>query len=165
MSSEGHCRCTQIEEESLYTELEKILEGHKGRGKDLIIVLHKAQGLFGYLPRKALEMIALELDVSINEVLGVVTFYNFFSTQPTGRNSIKVCLGTACYVRGGPGVLKQAEKDLGIKDGETTGDRRFSLGVVRCIGACGLAPAMIVNNDVYGRVKTTKIMEILEKYE
>jgi len=163
MSTE--CQCAQIQEENLYPEIERLINQHRGKAEDLIVVLHKAQGIFGYLPRKALEMISEGLNVSINEVYGVVTFYNFFSTHPTGRNNVKVCLGTACYVRGGQTILKQAEKDLGIKEGETTEDRRYSLGVVRCIGACGLAPAILVNHDVYGKVKKTKVMEILEKYE
>ena len=129
------------------------------------MVLHKAQNLFGYLPRRVQEAVADGLNVSLNEVYGVITFYNFFSTVPTGRHGVKVCLGTACYVRGGQMVLKKTEKALGIKVGSTTDDRRYSLGVVRCIGACGLAPAVLIDDDVYGRVKTTKIAEILEKYE
>jgi len=129
------------------------------------MVLHKAQNLFGYLPRKVQEMVAEGLNVSLNEVYGVITFYNFFSTVPQGRNIVKVCLGTACYVRGGQSVLGKAEKELGIKVGDTTEDRRYSLGIVRCIGACGLAPAMLINDDVYGRVKSTKMMEIIKKYE
>ncbi len=165
MAAENECQCAQAQEEELYPRLEEIIAEHKGRPQDLIMALHKAQNLFGYLPRKVQEMVAEGLNVSLNEVYGVITFYNFFSTVPTGRHSVKVCLGTACYVRGGQAVLEKAEKELGIKNGGTTEDRRYSLGVVRCIGACGLAPAMLINDDVYGRVKTTKIMEVLEKYE
>jgi len=163
--AENQCHCAQAQEEELYPQLEGIIAEHKGRPQDLIMALHKAQNLFGYLPRKVQEMVAEGLNVSLNEVYGVITFYNFFSTVPTGRHSVKVCLGTACYVRGGQAVLEKTEKELGIKNGGTTEDRRYSLGVVRCIGACGLAPAMLINDDVYGRVKTTKIMEVLEKYE
>ena len=105
------------------------------------------------------------MNVSLNEVYGVITFYNFFSTVPQGRNSVKVCLGTACYVRGSQEVLDKAQRELGIKVGGTTEDRRYSLDVVRCIGACGLAPAMLVDEDVYGRVKSTNLMDILKKYE
>ncbi len=94
-----------------------------------------------------------------------MTFYSFFSTSPKGRNTVKVCLGTACYVRGGQQALSKVEDELEVKVGGTTEDRRFSLDVVRCIGACGLAPAILVNDDVYGRVKTTKVMEILDRYE
>ncbi len=165
MTAENQCHCAQTQDEELYPKLKEIIAEHKGRSSDLIMVLHKAQNLFGYLPRQVQEMVAEGLNVSLNEVYGVITFYNFFSTVPTGRHGVKVCLGTACYVRGGQAVLEKAEKELGVKVGGTTDDRRYSLGVVRCIGACGLAPAMLVNDDVYGRVKTTKIMEILEKYE
>jgi NADH:ubiquinone oxidoreductase subunit E len=165
MSAENQCHCAETQEEELYSRLQEFIVEHKGRPQDLIMVLHKAQGLFGYLPRKAQELVAEGLNVSLNEVYGVVTFYNFFSTVPQGRHSVKVCLGTACYVRGSQKILEKTEKELGIKVGGTTEDRRYSLDVVRCIGACGLAPAMLVDEDVYGRVKTTNAMEIVEKYE
>jgi NADH:ubiquinone oxidoreductase subunit E len=165
MVAENQCHCEQTQEEELYLKLQEIIKEHQRRPKELIMVLHKAQNLFGYLPRRVQEMVAEGLNVSLNEVYGVITFYNFFSTVPQGRNNVKICLGTACYVRGGQMLLKKAEKELGIKAGETTEDRRYSLGIVRCIGACGLAPAMLINDDVYGRVKTTKMMEIIEKYE
>jgi len=105
------------------------------------------------------------LNISLNEIYGVITFYNFFSIVPQGRHSVKVCLGTACYVRGSQEILGKTERELGIKVGGTTDDRRYSLDVVRCIGACGLAPAMLIDDDVYGRVKSTNIMNIIEKYE
>jgi NADH:ubiquinone oxidoreductase subunit E len=162
---EKQCQCSDMQEEDLYSKLDEIINDHKGKPEDLIVVLHKAQNLFGYLPEKVQKKVAEGLDVSINEVCGVITFYNFFSTVPQGKHSVKVCLGTACYVRGSQKVLEKAEKELGIKTGGTTEDRRFSLGVVRCIGACGLAPAMLVDEDVYGRVKTTNVMETVEKYE
>ena len=120
---------------------------------------------FGYLPKKVQQIVAEGLGLSLSEVYGVVTFYSFFSTFPKGRNSVKVCLGTACYVRGSQRALSKVEDGLGVKVGGTTEDRRYSLDVVRCIGACGLAPAILVNDDVYGRVKTTKVMEILDRYE
>ncbi|MBA4389842.1 MAG: NAD(P)H-dependent oxidoreductase subunit E [Syntrophus sp. (in: bacteria)] len=165
MAAENQCNCVQTQEEDLYPRLNEIIGEHKGKPEDLIMVLHKAQNLFGYLPKKVQEMVAEGLNMSINEVYGVITFYNFFSTVPQGKHSVKVCLGTACYVRGSQKVLEKTEKALGIKVGGTTDDRRYSLGVVRCIGACGLAPAMLVDEDVYGRVKTTNAMEIIEKYE
>ncbi len=165
MVNENQCNCEQAQEEELYDKLQEIIKEHKGKPKELIMALHKAQNLFGYLPHKVQEMVAEGLNVSLSEVYGVITFYNFFSTVPQGRNDVKVCLGTACYVRGGQMLLKKAEKELGIKAGETTEDRRYSLGIVRCIGACGLAPAMLINDDVYGRVKTTKMIEIIKKYE
>jgi NADH:ubiquinone oxidoreductase subunit E len=165
MAVENQCCCAKTNEAELYPELEKIITEHHGKPEDLIMVLHKAQNLFGYLPRKAQEMVAEGLGVSLNEVYGVITFYAFFSTVPKGRHSIKVCLGTSCYVRGGQRVIEKIKKELSLKVGGTTEDRRYSLDVVRCIGACGLSPAMLVDNDVYGRVKTTKLAEILERYE
>lgn len=165
MAVENQCCCAQTNEAELYPELEKIIAEHQGKPEDLIMVLHKAQNLFGYLPRKVQEMVAEGLGVSLNEVYGVITFYAFFSTVPKGRHSVKVCLGTACYVRGGQRVIEKIKKELSLKVGGTTEDRRYSLDVVRCIGACGLSPAMLVNDDVYGRVKITKLAEILERYE
>lgn len=165
MGNEHQCHCAETNEEELYPKLEEIIEQHARRPQDLIMVLHKAQNLFGYLPKRVQEMVADGLNVSLNEIYGVITFYNFFSTVPQGRNSVKVCLGTACYVRGSQALLDKTEKELGIKVGGTTEDRRYSLDVVRCIGACGLAPAMLVNDDVYGRVKTTTVMDIIESYE
>jgi NADH:ubiquinone oxidoreductase subunit E len=165
MSEEHKCACAEAQEDELYPKLEEIIADHKGRPEDLIMVLHKAQSLFGYLPKRVQQMVAEGLGLSLSEVYGVVTFYSFFSTAPKGRNSVKVCLGTACYVRGGQRTLARVEGDLKVKVGGTTEDRRYSVDVVRCIGACGLAPAILVNDDVYGRVKTTKVMEILDRYE
>jgi NADH:ubiquinone oxidoreductase subunit E len=166
MSDENHeCTCAQLSEEELYPMLDQIIDEHRGKPQELIMALHKAQNLFGYLPREVQRKVAQGLGVSVNEVYGVITFYSFFSTVPKGRHGVKVCLGTACYVRGGQQTLGKVEKELGVEVGGTTEDRRYSVDVVRCIGACGLAPAMLVDNDVYGRVKTTKIMEILEQYK
>ncbi len=165
MSDEHRCACAEAQEEELYPRLAEIVAENKGRPENLIMVLHKAQNLFGYLPKKVQQMVAEGLGLSLSEVYGVVTFYSFFSTAPKGRNSVKVCLGTACYVRGGQRTLARVEDDLKVGVGGTTEDRRFSVDVVRCIGACGLAPAILVNDDVYGRVKTTKVMEILDRYE
>jgi NADH:ubiquinone oxidoreductase subunit E len=154
-----------MQEEDLYPKLAQIVEENKGKPENLIMVLHQAQNLFGYLPKRVQQMVAEGLNLSVAEVYGVVTFYSFFSTAPKGRNSVKVCLGTACYVRGGQQTLAKVEEELKVKVGGTTDDRKFSVDVVRCIGACGLAPAILVNEDVYGRVKTTKVMEILDTYE
>jgi len=165
MPDEHKCACAETQEEELYPKLADIIAENRGRPENLIMVLHKAQGLFGYLPKRVQQMVAEGLGLSLSEVYGVVTFYSFFSTAPKGRNSVKVCLGTACYVRGGQQMLAKVENELEVKVGRTTNDRRFSVDVVRCIGACGLAPAILVNDDVYGRVKTTKVMEILDRYE
>jgi NADH:ubiquinone oxidoreductase subunit E len=165
MSEEHKCACGESQEEDLYPKLAEIIAENTGRSENLIMVLHKAQNLFGYLPKRVQQLVAEGLGLSLSEVYGVVTFYSFFSTAPKGRNSVKVCLGTACYVRGGQQALGKEEDELKVKGGGTTDDRRYSLDVVRCIGACGLAPAILVNDDVYGRVKTTKVMEILDRYE
>jgi NADH:ubiquinone oxidoreductase subunit E len=165
MPEEHRCVCADTQEEELYPKLAEIVEENRGKPENLIMVLHKAQNLFGYLPKKVQQVVAEGLGLSLSQVYGVVTFYSFFSTSPKGRNTVKVCLGTACYVRGGQQALAKVEDGLGVKVGGTTEDRRFSLDVVRCIGACGLAPAILVNDDVYGRVKTTKVMEILDRYE
>jgi NADH:ubiquinone oxidoreductase subunit E len=166
MSDVNHeCQCAQLSEEELYPKLETIIDEHRGKPHELIMALHKTQNLFGYLPSKAQKIIGEGLKVSLNEIYGVITFYSFFSTVPKGRHSVKVCLGTACYVRGGQQTLEKVSKEIGTDVGGTTEDRRYSLDVVRCIGACGLAPAMLVDDDVYGRVKNTKIMEILDQYK
>jgi len=144
-----------------YEELTKIIAEYKGKPGALILVLHKAQNLFGYLPRQVQRQIADGLDISLGEVAGVVSFYSFFTMVPKGRHGIKVCLGTSCYVRGGQRLLGELQKKLGVPVGGTTDDRRFSLEVVRCIGACGLSPAMTVGEDVFGRVKNNKLGEIL----
>jgi len=146
-------------------ELKKIIEAHKGKPGALILVLHKAQNLLGYLPREVQRLIADGLDIPLSEVAGVVTFYSFFTMVPKGRHSIKICLGTSCYVRGGQRLCGDLQKKLGIPAGGTTEDRRYSLEIVRCIGACGLSPAMTIGKDVFGRVKNTKLGEILEKYD
>jgi NADH:ubiquinone oxidoreductase subunit E len=159
------CRCEEVKEEELYPRLAEIIAENRNKPENLIMVLHKAQNLFGYLPKKVQQEVAEGLGLSLSQVHGVISFYSFFSTSPKGRNSVKVCLGTACYVRGGQQTLAKVKKELDIDVGGTTEDRQYSLDVVRCIGACGLAPAMLVNNDVYGRVKTTKLMEILERYK
>ncbi len=160
-----HCGCEEAREEELYPKLAEIIAENRNKPENLIMVLHKAQNLFGYLPKRVQQEVAEGLGLSLSEVHGVIGFYSFFSTSPKGRHSVKVCLGTACYVRGGQQALSKVKQELDVKVGETTEDRRYSLDVVRCIGACGLAPAMLVNDDVYGRVKTTKLMEILQKYE
>jgi NADH:ubiquinone oxidoreductase subunit E len=151
-------------EKLLYEELVKIIAGYKEKPGALILVLHKAQNLFGYLPREVQRQIADGLGIPLSEVTGVVTFYSFFTMVPKGRHSVKICLGTSCYVRGGQRLLGELQKKLHIPVGGTTEDRKFSLEVVRCIGACGLSPAMTVGEDVFGRVKNTKLGEILEKY-
>jgi NADH:ubiquinone oxidoreductase subunit E len=159
------CTCQQDADESkLLKRLEVVIKDYREKPGALIPVLQIAQGLFGYLPEVALKRISLGLDKSYSEVAGVVGFYSFFSTVPRGRNLVRVCLGTACYVRGGKQVLEAIKKHLGIDVGQTTPDKLFSLEVARCFGACGLAPAITVNDDVHQRVKSAKVHEIINSY-
>lgn len=135
------------------------------KGSALIPVLHKAQTIFGYLPQDVQAHIADRLDVSIAKVYGVVSFYTFFTMEPRGKYNISVCLGTACFVAGADAVLKEFEKVLQIKSGETTPDFKFSMIPVRCVGACSLAPIVMINDKVYPRVKVSEVANILAEYE
>ncbi len=140
------------------------VEENKEQKGALMAVLHKAQDQFGYLPKEILEIISEELKVPLSEIYGVVTFYSQFSLIPKGENQISVCLGTACYVKGAQKILDKVEEELGITVGETTPDGKFSISDTRCLGACGLAPVLVVNEDVYGRLKPEDVKEILDKY-
>jgi NADH-quinone oxidoreductase subunit E/NADP-reducing hydrogenase subunit HndA len=132
---------------------------------ELINVLHKAQHLFGYLPAEVQEVIAQELKTSTAHVYGVVTFYSFFTMIPKGEYPISICMGTACYVRGAEKVLDEFKRILKINVGETTTDGKFSLSCLRCVGACGLAPVVLVGEKVYGRVSPDGVKEIIREYQ
>jgi NADH-quinone oxidoreductase subunit E len=161
----GTCCCgEEPSEEELLARLDEVIATYKDKQGGLIPALQIAQGIFGYLPEVALKRIAMGLDKPYSEVAGVVGFYSFFSTVPRGRNVIRVCLGTACYVRGGMPVLDALKKELGIEVGETTEDREFSLEVARCFGACGLAPVITVNDEVHHRVKPKRVRAIIAQY-
>ncbi|MFA6599963.1 MAG: NADH-quinone oxidoreductase subunit NuoE [Candidatus Omnitrophota bacterium] len=162
--SATQCPC-ETTEEDLLSRLEEVIASYAKTDGALIPVLQTAQNLFGYLPEKVLKRISERLNIPYSEVAGVVSFYSFFSTVPRGKNVVRVCLGTACYVRGGKEVLEGMKKHLAINVGETTADRNFSLEVGRCFGACGLAPAVMINDDVHQRVKPAKIKELLNPYE
>ncbi len=148
----------KLEEFGSFIDSKKHIEGA------LMPVLQRAQTTFGYLPEEVLEMIAKELKVPLSEVYGVATFYAQFSFEPKGEYNVSVCLGTACYVKGAKDILDKLKEDLGIEEGGTTPDGKFSINVTRCIGACGLAPVMSVNEDVFGRMKLAKVKEILDNY-
>ena len=159
------CSCTETAPpEELRRRLDEVIAEYKDKPGGLIPVLQIAQGLYGYLPDEVIRRISTGLDRSYSEVAGVITFYSFFSTRPRGEHMVRVCLGTACYVRGGKQVLDAFKKELGVDVGETTADRKYTLEVARCFGACGLAPAITVDEDVHQRVKPTKIREILARY-
>lgn len=162
------CSCSAADlneaEQALLGELDAMLPDYVTRPGGLIPALQTAQRMFGYLPETALKMIAKAFDKPYSEVTGVVTFYSFFSTVPRGKHLVRVCLGTACYVRGGKEVLEALQNELDVPVGGTTSDRLFSLDVGRCFGACGLAPVVMVDDDVHQRVRPNKINEMLSQY-
>lgn len=156
--------CQEATEEQLLARLDDVLEDYRSVPGALIPVLQIAQAMFGYLPEAALKKISLALGKPYSEVAGVVGFYSFFTTVPRGKHLVRVCLGTACYVRGGKPVLQALKDVLGVEVGETTSDRMFSLDVGRCFGACGLAPVIMIDQDVHQRVKPTKVAKLLARY-
>lgn len=131
---------------------------------ELINVLHKSQEHFGYLPAEVQELIASELNMSVAQVYGVVTFYSFFTMVPRGQHPISICTGTACYVRGAEKVLDEFRKQLGIEVGQVTSDGKFSLSCLRCVGACGLAPVVMIGEKTFGRVAPEIVAEILKEF-
>lgn len=146
------------------SELLKCIEAHKGEKGALMPVLHEAQNIYGYLPAEVQTVIAEGLGVSLAEVYGVATFYSQFSLMPKGKHRISVCLGTACYVKGSDKILEEIEKELRISCGECTPDKKFSIDSCRCVGACGLAPVMIVDGEVYGKLTAKDVAGILDGY-
>ena len=150
------------EQESALRQILRQEKQHKGA---LMPALQKAQAIYGYLPKEVQEIIAEELKISLSEVYGVVTFYSQFSLVPKGKYKVGVCLGTACYVKGSGEILDRVKQELKIESGGCTGDRLFSLEATRCIGCCGLAPVMTVNDDVYGKVTADKVAGIIAKYK
>lgn len=156
--------CDAVDEAQLMMQLEELLPSCVEKPGGLIPALQVCQRLFGYLPEAAMRRIGELFDKPYSEIAGVVSFYSFFSTVPRGRHLVRVCLGTACYVRGGKEVLQALKKELGLEVGETTEDRQFSLDVGRCFGACGLAPVIMIDDDVHQRVKSAKVGALLAGY-
>ena len=150
--------------EEQFNKLDALIAEHKGQAGALMPVLQGAQGIFGYLPIEVQKHIALAMDVPLSEVYGVASFYSQFILNPKGDYAVAVCLGTACYVKGSGLLMDKLESILGIKNGEITADRKFSLDATRCIGACGLAPVLTVNEEVYGRLTPDMIQGIIDKY-
>ena len=148
-----------------FIELEQFIGTTTKDESALIEVLHRAQGIFGYLPKEVQIYIADKLHISPAKVYGVVTFYSYFATEPRGKYVVNVCMGTACFVRGAGDVLSEFEKNLKIKVGETTPDGKFTIEILRCVGACGLAPVVTINEKVYGHLKPDKVKSILAEYE
>lgn len=152
------------ETEEQAAKLQEIIAAHKDMRGALIPILHEAQDVYGYLPIEVQKRIADGLGISLTEVYGVVTFYAQFSLKPKGEYKIGVCLGTACYVKGSGDIIEKIKQRLNLEVGECTEDGRFSLDATRCIGACGLAPVMTINDDVYGKLTVDEIDSILSKY-
>ncbi len=153
----------QSSESARYQELKEFIDANRQVAGPLIQVLHRAQKIFGYLPEEVQKYVARQLGLPLSKVHGVITFYNFFRTEPMGDHLINVCLGTACHVKGASEIIKSLEKSLGIKMGGTTADRLFTLSSARCFGACGLAPCMMIDNEVYGRLNPTKTSQIIQE--
>jgi NADH:ubiquinone oxidoreductase subunit E len=141
-----------------------IIAKYEAKPSNLIMILHASQGVYGYLPYSVQKFIADKMNMSVAEVSGVVTFYSFFSTKPKGKHTILVCMGTACYVRGGKKLVDGLQKHLNVNVSDTTEDGKFTLSIARCIGACGLAPAMMVDDTVYKSVNPNRLESILHKY-
>ena len=163
--SEKKCCCGNKIDPERIKKLEEIINKHKVEEGALIPILHEAQELFGYLPEEVQQKIADGLGISLAEVYGVATFYSRFTLTPKGKYKIQLCLGKACYLKGADKILVKLEELLGIKVGETTADGKFSLEGARCVGACGLAPVMVINEEVYGKVTPEMVKGILDKYE
>jgi NADH:ubiquinone oxidoreductase subunit E len=146
-------------------KLNKIISKYKDKPGSLIPVLEEAQVTLEYLPMSVQKKIARELNLPLSRVYGVVTFYSFFTMKPRGKHTVRVCLGTACYVRGGKALADTLVKEFGVEEGETTPDRMFTYETIRCLGACGLGPVVVVDEQVHGRVKPSKVKEILSQYK
>ncbi|XMB86871.1 NAD(P)H-dependent oxidoreductase subunit E [Mycoplasmatota bacterium WC44] len=147
-----------------FTELEEFVNSLESLEGELIAVLHKAQSLFGFLPREVQVFVAEKMELPVSKVYGVVSFYSYFTMKPKGKYPVSVCMGTACYVKGADKVLKDFLNELEINVGETTKDGLFSVDSLRCVGACGLAPVVLVGEDVYGRDEARDVKTLIEKY-
>ena len=156
---------TTVLQECQIKTIKDICKSFDNKAGELINVLHKTQEAFGYLPTEVQQVIARELNVSEAKVYGVVSFYAFFTMKPKGKHKISVCTGTACYVRGVEKVIEELKDELNIAVGEVTPDGKFSLDCLRCVGACGLAPVMLIGEKVFGRVEPTQIKDILTQYD
>ena len=164
MTHDQHPQHSDIHDD-MWTKIDKIISANRNIPGSVIGVLRECQDVVGYLPVELIDYISYGLNLSGSEVFGVASFYSLFSFEPKGRHLIKVCMGTACYVKGIKEAVSRIENKYGLKEGGVTEDRRFSLEAVRCLGACGLAPVVVVDQDTYGGVKADKVIETIEKYE
>ncbi|MFO7637471.1 MAG: NAD(P)H-dependent oxidoreductase subunit E [Clostridia bacterium] len=157
--------CCEMTTEEQFGLLEKTINDYGAEERNMIQILHIAQAIFGFLPEEVQKFVSVKMNLPLPKIKGVISFYSLFSTKPKGKHTISVCLGTACYVRGGEKVLSRIKEVLRIEVGETTEDKTFSLEVMRCIGACGLAPAISIDGKVYKRVNPNRVKDILEQYQ
>jgi len=164
MAPDAHPEHSEITND-MWSKIDKIIDDNKDIAGSIIGVLRECQDVVGWLPVELIDYISDGLNLSRSEVFGVASFYSLFSLTPKGRHLIKVCMGTACYVKGIKEVISRIDNEYQVKEGCTTEDRRFSLEAVRCLGACGLAPVVVVDQDTYGAVKADKVIETINKYE
>jgi NADH:ubiquinone oxidoreductase subunit E len=164
MAPDTHPEHSDITDD-MWSKIDQIIADNKDIAGSIIGVLRECQDLVGWLPIELIDYISDGLNLSRSEVFGVASFYSLFSLTPKGRHLVKVCMGTACYVKGIKEVISRISNEYNLKEGHTTEDRRFSLQAVRCLGACGLAPVVVVDQDTYGGVKADKVVETLKKYE
>jgi NADH-quinone oxidoreductase E subunit len=155
--------CSNCNSSEKFNELESFINGLEDKRGALIAVLHKAQHLYGFLSDEVIYFVSEKMDIPTSKIYGVISFYSYFTTKQRGQYVVNVCLGTACFVRGADAIMKEFEKQLNIKAGETTSDMKFTLTGLRCIGACGLAPVVMVNEKVYGRIEKDMVLKILEE--
>ena len=151
-------------DEKVRKETKEILSKFKKSKDYLIMILEEVQSKFGYIPQVSQMEISEYLDIPVAEIYGVVTFYSRFTTKPKGKYNVSVCLGTACFVKGSKAILERAKQKLGLEEGETSKDGKFSLDSTRCVGACGLAPVFTINNEVYGKATVKKLDEVIDEY-
>ncbi len=152
-------------DDSMWALIDKVIAENRGNPGSIITVLRESQEIAGYLPVELIEYISVNMNLPVSEVFGVASFYSLFSMKPKGRHTVRMCLGTACYVKGVKEALARITNTFQIKEGETSEDRRFSLEGVRCLGACGLAPVMVIGSDTHGDIRADKVIDILENYK
>mgnify|MGYP001233331122 CR=1 FL=1 len=156
--------CCKQEDKQKYEQIANVIDLYRDKEGSLIQILHLAQEIYGYLPLELQQFIADSLGIPLAEVSGVVSFYSFFSTKMRGEHTIRVCMGTSCYVRGGKKIVERLQEMLDVSLGETTEDGKFTFEIARCIGACGLSPAMMIDDVVYKQVNVNKLDSILSRY-
>jgi NADH:ubiquinone oxidoreductase subunit E len=157
--------CKNVLKEEKFSQLDRYISSLEDTKGALISVLHQAQSIFGYLPQEVQSYVGKKLNIPSSKVNGVVTFYAYFTERPKGEHIIQICMGTACFVRGSESILKMLEEKLRVKAGQTTGDGKFSIDPLRCVGACGLAPVVSIDGKVFGWVTPDQVDHLLEKYE